>query len=1124
MTTTTVVATAAADEEEEEELNNKCTVPHLPRYQNILNDMNHFYSRILPTIFYRDRLFPILKERKIYFTIERVEYLPCRHGIKQTLQSMSNYTSSMRLTIRLYMDGSFAGTVRLEPFVEIPVMIGTVFDGDHSMSTLQKYENGLVGTFIVNGMVKISSFEEQLKYNTPISFCKKSKRILFDKLFYVDETVREKAGRGASSYVYERGVYIKYQATERTKGTLWRFFILNGRAKAVQLSYTSNLYLFDHEEPSPKYLQCIKDYFGNGGDAVATLAYVDSLFEYVETRFSPNDRYFYQKKLITVAKYLEWQMATVPNHVANILQQKVKRNIIDSSSPAKFICALRRFFVTFKQVNNRMFHALKTNNWNIPFKVRKESSSLNIIESLDRDKNGLVYDDHLGKISSSINNVGNKVDKLRFYDDSSALFICPHNSPDGRKIGLIKQLSVGTRLSVAPAEPVSATFVLDALSSAGMVRGDDVGVGSSSALLIDGTVTCTLKCRRTVYLMDVYRCCMAIKRVHPHVSVYVRDNNVYVDSTRGRPMINVRVNARESFLFDSAECWHLDLSRSIMKNMDAGSAHYPRLCCTAAAFSAIVGKILNYKAYVDGKRLFYMTRLFHHAITNRLLPGKLALVYPQLPTEYVHEKLRRKRRRRKSGGGDGGGVSKRRCRFGVGSNGGIADAGGGGGDDGGVGGGGGGAEEEEEEERSRCYQPLSPTSSSYDPSLYTPLSPVYTVEEASPPPPPPSRRRRSSSPDAAVPERRGGGGGDDDAPIDECMYQLVVTLHMNDIGNMEDGIIINKASVERGLFSHTEQRTVVFAIPQDKILGKAATSRLDYVDGSGMIKRGTFVTNDTNVLVNAVLFGMDDYFNLTTYDTPLLLAGSCKLNGFKTERVEVFDGNVKLHFSKLHFVTEGDKLTSRHGQKGVVCQIRNAEDMPFDSAGNVPDIIVNGNSTLKRLSLGVYEELKLSGENAASIRVKPTFSGITGKCLGVHEWGLLAYIALDQIASNKKYICIPTQTNKQTFTGQPKEGRSQEGGFRVGVLEVASIRASGSLQFLRDRMLTNSDQIHVLICSRCKMLQHNKSVTEGPGETVKYTCSFCDAYTQPLTLPISKCMKFIFQLLGFLNIKITLTE
>lgn len=72
----------------------------------------------------------------------------------------------------------------------------------------------------------------------------------------------------------------------------------------------------------------------------------------------------------------------------------------------------------------------------------------------------------------------------------------------------------------------------------------------------------------------------------------------------------------------------------------------------------------------------------------------------------------------------------------------------------------------------------------------------------------------------------------------------------------------------------------------------------------------------------------------------------------------------------------GDKLSNRHGQKGVVCEIRPAVDMPFiahgDMAGCVPDLLINGAMAIpSRMTIGMLLEMAEVGARTQCQRPRP---------------------------------------------------------------------------------------------------------------------------------------------------------
>jgi len=84
-----------------------------------------------------------------------------------------------------------------------------------------------------------------------------------------------------------------------------------------------------------------------------------------------------------------------------------------------------------------------------------------------------------------------------------------------------------------------------------------------------------------------------------------------------------------------------------------------------------------------------------------------------------------------------------------------------------------------------------------------------------------------------------------------------------------------------------------------------------------------------------------------------LLYKKIPLDTYMVEIVVEYHMNPGLH--------EGAKMANKQGTKGVVCQIREDEDMPVDEAGNRADVIMDPTSIVSRINIGVLYEHYING-------------------------------------------------------------------------------------------------------------------------------------------------------------------
>jgi DNA-directed RNA polymerase III subunit RPC2 len=229
----------------------------------------------------------------------------------------------------------------------------------------------------------------------------------------------------------------------------------------------------------------------------------------------------------------------------------------------------------------------------------------------------------------------------------------------------------------------------------------------------------------------------------------------------------------------------------------------------------------------------------------------------------------------------------------------------------------------------------------------------------------------------------------------------------------------------------------------------------------------------------------------------------------------------------------GDKFSSRHGQKGVTGIIVNQEDMPFTDQGICPDIIMNPHGFPSRMTVGKMIEL-LAGkagvlkgelqygtafggskvEDMSRILVENGFnyagkdyvtSGITGEPLSAYIFfGPVYYQKLKHMVMDKMHA--RARGPRAVLTRQPTEGRSRDGGLRLGEMERDCLIGHGASMLLLERLMISSDAFQVHVCQECGLIGY-------PG-----WCQYCKSSAYMTQMQIPYAAKLLFQELQSMNI------
>ena len=345
---------------------------------------------------------------------------------------------------------------------------------------------------------------------------------------------------------------------------------------------------------------------------------------------------------------------------------------------------------------------------------------------------------------------------------------------------------------------------------------------------------------------------------------------------------------------------------------------------------------------------------------------------------------------------------------------------------------------------------------------------------------------------------------------------MIVAIMCYDGYNMEDGVILNKASVERGLARSTYFRPVSteelrysgglideISIPDKDIKGYKSENDYRFLEGDGIIYPEAKV-KDGDVIIGRTspprfLSSLDEY-NLSAAirreSSVALKHGESGVADFVliTENEE---GNklVQVRLREERIPEIGDKFTSRHGQKGVTGMLVPQEDIPFSTTGVVPDLIFTPHGISSRMTISHLVELiggkvaALSGrfvdstlfeaEKETDLRKEllsmgfkedgtETFhDGRTGKQMLAKIYvGNMYYLRLRHMVANK--IQSRARGPIQLLTRQPTEGKAKEGGLRLGEMEKDTFVAHGASLLLKERF--DSDKVILPICEKCGLV------------------------------------------------------
>ena len=369
--------------------------------------------------------------------------------------------------------------------------------------------------------------------------------------------------------------------------------------------------------------------------------------------------------------------------------------------------------------------------------------------------------------------------------------------------------------------------------------------------------------------------------------------------------------------------------------------------------------------------------------------------------------------------------------------------------------------------------------------------------------------------------------------------------------NQEDSVLINRGSIERGLFSSTFYRCYKEEENKNQLTGDEdkfckpdinnilfpKNNNYDKIESDGFVKENTPV-DDNDIIIGKIIPIKHSVYKYR--DTSISVKNN--ESGYVDKNYININGDgFKFCKVKIRSIREpqiGDKFSSRHGQKGTVGMIYDQCDMPFSKDGIVPDIIINPHAIPSRMTIAQLFECILgkacsingyNGDSTVFSNIdthmfnileelnfekhgnEVLYNGMNGEqihtsiFMGPTYYQRLKHMSGDKVHSRSTGPIV-------SMTRQPSEGRSSHGGLRFGEMERDCMIAHGAPNFLQERLMKVSDQFECYICNKCGTIS-----TSIPNSN-EYKCNKCKNYLDFSKIYIPYSCKLLFQELQSMSI------
>ena len=323
--------------------------------------------------------------------------------------------------------------------------------------------------------------------------------------------------------------------------------------------------------------------------------------------------------------------------------------------------------------------------------------------------------------------------------------------------------------------------------------------------------------------------------------------------------------------------------------------------------------------------------------------------------------------------------------------------------------------------------------------------------------------------------------------------------------NIEDCLIVSKSALERGLFQYFKRTPLSLEIdihsefkvlcrPPPNVQNQMLKASYDKLQETGLPAVGTYI--DVGDVVIGCVQRLESTQGVQWRCCSLQSTYSGKVLEIKREATKS-NICVTVVLGKLLSPQMGDKLCSRHGQKGTIGLVMQQTDLPWTPDGMQPDLIFNSHGLPSRMTKGQLFEsaaglsavasgqdtfdasaftpnqpdrirsmLVKAGLHSSGMRT--FYSGTTGEPIEAELYfGLVHYGLLKHFVADKEQA-RGVRGRMDSRTKQPVGGRKNGGGQRFGEMERGGVTAHGASSLLKSILSVSSDGTTIYVCKMCR--------------------------------------------------------